>query len=31
MDNIPAIKDCNGRIITDSTEKADSLISITRH
>jgi hypothetical protein len=24
-ENIPAIKDCNGRIITDSTEKANSL------
>ena len=25
MENIPVIKDCNGRIITDSIEKANSL------
>jgi len=25
MENIPAIKDCNGRIITISIEKANSL------
>ena len=25
MENARAIKDCNGRIITDSTEKANSL------
>jgi len=25
MKNIPAIKDSNGRVITDSTEKANSL------
>jgi len=29
-ENIPAIKDCNGRIITDAIEKANSLTPIIR-